>query len=1203
MERLQELQRISKVCIELENHIGTYEIVLAEFLIELAESSGTFDDFKYAVKKASGNGPSLPHALTKSIYRVVRSGKRFDEKVVKVEGNEKRGENGVRGSGNRGLNDGDRRGNDEKREGYGGRVDPVKTNGGGDGVNGFQKNGEALEGGFLGSGINREEILARTEKEFAEHERELEKRRDEEDYERSRRYERPTRNSEHARRVIEHHLGPPRGLRHLPDTDSKEVKEGAIYRGRIKNIKEFGAFVIFGSHEGLVHISKLGAKRRVENPQEVVSRGQNVFVKVLSVSDAPRRISLSMNDIDQQTGRDLSKNDDPRQDRGESRRQSRGEGRFGANRGLNGMSSSFNGQQGEDHGGSGRAGKKIPETEQWELTQLANAGILSLDELRKQSGVNPVEEDEDAALGGHWDNVEDPVEETEVELNEHEPAFLLRVDGISHEGPVRAQPLSPVRIVKNPDGSMQRAAMTQSALAKERREMRDKERQAKENELPTDLNRAWEDPMSSVKDRRVAAELRGLASTTVEVPEWKKEALGAAPRFGLNKKSDVPLADQRKSLPIYKLREELLEAFANHQILIVVGETGSGKSTQMTQYLAEAGYTTRGRIGCTQPRRVAAISVAKRVAEERGTRLGEEVGYAIRFEDVTSPQTQIKYMTDGILLREALLDTDLRSYSVIMLDEAHERTIHTDVLFGLLKQCAQRRKDLKVIVTSATLDAEKFSSYFLNCPIFTIPGRTFPVEKKYLKAPVSDYLDNALMTVLQIHLTEPAGDVLLFLTGQEEIDTAAGILFSRMQSVGPEAPNMIILPVYAALPSEMQTRVFEPAPPGSRKVVIATNIAEASLTIDGIRYVVDPGFAKQTVYNPKLGMNALITAPISQASARQRAGRAGRTAPGICYRLYTEDAYKNEMLPSSIPELQRSNLANIVLTLKALGINDLIHFDFMDPPPRPHLIAAMESLYSLGALDEEGLLTRLGRTMAEFPLEPMQGKMLLASVELGCSDEVLTIVSMLSAQTVFYRPREKQAAADQKISRFHQPEGDHLTLLAVYQAWEKARFSSAWCYENFVQHRSLQHAQDIRRQLITIMDRYHLGVVSCGRNWVKIRKAIVSGFFVQAAKRDPQEGYRTLVEGQTVYIHPSSSLLHVSPSWVIYHQVILTTKEYMHQVLAIESKWLVELAPRFFKVAEQGKLGRRKRREKIEPLFDKYAQNQNEWRLSKRRKH
>merc|ERR1719486_910885 len=520
-----------------------------------------------------------------------------------------------------------------------------------------------------------------------------------------------------------------------------------------------------------------------------------------------------------------------------------------------------------------------------------------------------------------------------------------------------------------------------------------------------------------------------------DMPEWKKHIIGGS-KGSYGKKTSMSILEQRQSLPIYKLKDELIRAINDNQILIVVGETGSGKTTQMTQYIAEAGFTARGKIGCTQPRRVAAMSVAKRVAEEFGCRLGQEVGYAIRFEDQTGPETMIKYQTDGMLLREILTDNVVSKYSVIMLDEAHERTISTDVLFGLLKKSVKLRPDLKMIVTSATLDAEKFSTYFFNSHIFTIPGRTFPVEILYSKDPEQDYVEAALMTVLQIHLTEPSGDVLVFLTGQEEIDTACQILHERMQKLeSMSPPPLIILPVYSALPSEMQTMIFEPPPPGCRKCIVATNIAEASLTIDGIYFVVDPGMSKTKTYNAKTGMDALVITPVSQANARQRAGRAGRTGPGKCYRLYTEQAYRNEMMPTAVPEIQRTNLANVVLLLKAMQVNDMLGFDFMDPPPVQTLINAMESLWTLGSLDDEGLLTHLGRKMAEFPMEPQLSKMLLTAVDLKCSDEIMTIVAMLSVQNVFYRPKDKQAMSDQRKAKFHQPEGDHCTLLEVYKGW------------------------------------------------------------------------------------------------------------------------------------------------------------------------
>ncbi|CDF38530.1 Putative ATP-dependent RNA helicase DHX8 [Chondrus crispus] len=1155
LEKLRHLSLVSKVCVEMQNHLGTEDRGSAEFLISLVHESHDLMSFRTLV--ASACGKPLPDALTASIYRSVpRTFTRLPEDAAAH------------------------------------NLAAKQT--------GFTTQATDSRG-FLGSGIDRERVLKASE--------------NENDTISSRTHpSNPTGAS--SRESV---LFPPSNLTttgwtKMVDIKREEITAGLLLRGKVVNLREYGAFISLGRNgsagEGLAHIADIHPHgHRIRHPSELLSRGQSVWVKVILVEE--QRVSLSMEGIDQMTGDPL----EPRQTNAANRtplrtdvitqNTARGRAR-GPHRGqesVSGIPRSFmQDRQGELRQNSGRMRRRLPETEQWELTQLAK--ILPQRELQQHMGGLPsspgnveVPTNEMAILLGDEEEQEN---EVEIELNEDEPAFL-RSSAAGH-GVSRAQPLSPVRIVKNPDGSMQRAAMTQSALAKNRREERDQKRAALENEMPSDLNLAWQDPVSG--ERHVAAELRGSAAGPSEVPEWKRKAMGVAPSFGYAKQIDKSIAEQRESLPIARLKTQLLLAIRDNQILVVVGETGSGKSTQMTQYLVEAGYTKNGKkIACTQPRRVAAMSVAKRVAEERGCRLGEEVGYSIRFEDMTSAETEIKYMTDGMLLREVLTDPDLAQYSVIMLDEAHERTIATDVLFGLLKDCISKgRKDLKIIVTSATLDAEKFSTYFLHCPIFTIPGRLFPVEVLFAKEPISDYIEEALMTVIRIHMTEPAGDILLFLTGQEEIDTAAEMLYGRMKKIGKNVPELIILPVYSALPSEMQTRIFDPPPPGSRKVVIATNIAEASLTIDGILYVVDPGFAKQKVYNPKLGMDSLVVAPISQASARQRKGRAGRTGPGKCICLYTESAYMNEMLPTSVPELQRSNLAHTVLTLKAMGINDLLGFDFMDPPPAPYLISAMERLYSLGALDEEGLLTRLGRTMSQFPLDPMLSKMLLASVDLGCSEEILTVVAMLGVQSVFYRPKEKQGHADQKKSKFHQPEGDHLTLLTVYNQWKNNRFSSPWCYENFIQARSLKRALDVRKQLVTIMDRFKLDIVSAGRNYVKIRKAIVSGFFAHAAKKDPQEGYRTLVDGQQVFIHPSSSLFHAQPEWVIYHEVVLTTKEYMREVMAIESKWLVELAPRFFRRGDPSKISRRKRREKIEPLFDKYAQNPNDWRLSKRRR-
>lgn len=447
-----------------------------------------------------------------------------------------------------------------------------------------------------------------------------------------------------------------------------------------------------------------------------------------------------------------------------------------------------------------------------------------------------------------------------------------------------------------------------------------------------------------------------------------------------HQKLRMTIEETKKSLPVYPFKESLIESITKYQILIVEGETGSGKTTQIPQYLYEAGFTKdEKKIGCTQPRRVAAMSVAARVAQEMNVKLGNEVGYSIRFEDCTSDRTVVKYMTDGTLHREFLSEPDLASYSVMIIDEAHERTLHTDILFGLVKDITRFRPDLKLLISSATLDAEKFSKFFDDAPIFRIPGRRFPVDIYYTKAPEADYIDASVVSILQIHATQPLGDILVFLTGQEEIETCVEMLQERTKRIGKKLKELIILPVYANLPTDMQAKIFEPTPEGARKVILATNIAETSLTIDNIIYVIDPGFAKQNNFNSKTGMESLIVVPISKASANQRAGRAGRVAPGKCFRLYTAWAYKYELEDNTVPEIQRINLGNAVLTLKALGINDLIHFDFLDPPPHETLVLALEQLYALGALNHHGELTKAGRRMAEFPTDPMLAKMLLAS--------------------------------------------------------------------------------------------------------------------------------------------------------------------------------------------------------------------------------
>ncbi|AAW42215.1 pre-mRNA splicing factor, putative [Cryptococcus deneoformans JEC21] len=656
-------------------------------------------------------------------------------------------------------------------------------------------------------------------------------------------------------------------------------------------------------------------------------------------------------------------------------------------------------------------------------------------------------------------------------------------------------------------------------------------------------------------------------------------------------KNAQSIQETRNSLPIYEFRDELLEAIAEHQVLVVVAETGSGKTTQLPQYLYEAGYCKNGmKVGCTQPRRVAAMSVAARVAEEMGVRLGQEVGYSIRFEDMTSDKTALKYMTDGMLLREFLTDPELSTYSALVIDEAHERTLSTDILFGLVKDIARFRPDLRLLISSATLNAQKFADFFDQAPIFDVPGRRFPVDMFYTQQPEANYMHAAVTTILQIHTTQPKGDILLFLTGQDEIEAAEESLKETMYALGDKVPELIIAPIYANLPSEMQSKIFEPTPEGARKVVLATNIAETSITIDGVVYVIDPGFVKQNNYNPKTGMSSLVVEPISRASAQQRAGRAGRVGPGKAFRLYTKWAFKNELLQDTIPEIQRTNLSMVVLMLKSLGINDVLNFDFLDKPPADTIIRSFELLYALGALNHKGELTRLGRRMAEFPVDPMLSKAIINSENYKCTHEVLTIISMLQESgSLLYRPKDKRVHADKAHKNFIKSGGDHFTLLNIFEQWAESNYSQQFCYENFVQFKSLCRVRDIRDQLAQLCDRVEVVIESTPNDVVPVQKAITAGYFYNTARIDRGGGYRTTKNNHSVYLHPSSCLIGMQPPprFILYYELVLTSKEYMRQCMPIEGSWLSELAPHYFNKSEidqlMGSASKVKMPKRIEP--------------------
>ncbi|KAI9143627.1 P-loop containing nucleoside triphosphate hydrolase protein [Paraphysoderma sedebokerense] len=659
-------------------------------------------------------------------------------------------------------------------------------------------------------------------------------------------------------------------------------------------------------------------------------------------------------------------------------------------------------------------------------------------------------------------------------------------------------------------------------------------------------------------------------------------------------------------LPIAKYKDELIQAMKEHNLLVIVGETGSGKTTQIPQYLLASQPGCR--IVVTQPRRIAAISNATRVSEELNSKVGGKVGYTIRFENVSSSETRLRYMTDGVLLKEILDDPKLEKYDVVIVDEAHERTVGTDILLGLLKRSRNLRSDLKIYIMSATLDVEKFSDFYSECPIFQIPGRLFPVEllhSRHSKLSPQRLIQKSVETALFIHTTEQPGDILVFLPGSQEIERAVREFTTMEESLSyrkdvkyrNEVRGVQVLPIYASLETIDQRAVFREPPSGIRKVVFATNIAQTSITIPGIRYVVDCGFVKQKMYDPKTHMDALLVVPISKAAAIQRAGRAGRTASGKAYRLYSYETFE-ALDTETTPEIQRTSLIDTVLTLKQLKINDIVHFDFIDPPDSSAIRTALKQLYYLGCIDSQAQITPIGSTMAHLPLSPFLAKALLSASDFGCTEEMTIICAMLSVEMIWIELRRVEYAEDAQRKRkwFCHPTGDHLTMLNVYLLWEKHDFSKEWCRDNFIQYRSLLQARNIISQLHKLLS--HLGirmnsVQSSSSNSfarlshpdlspydpVPILKALCTAFFHQTAKRHRSRNmfyqYTTSVgvpgeavssdELLSLFVHPTSVLnlrAMEDVEWVIYHDIIYTTAAHMRCVSKI---WDISWVEPYFK--------------------------------------
>ncbi|XP_055004008.1 probable ATP-dependent RNA helicase DHX40 isoform X2 [Boleophthalmus pectinirostris] len=617
-----------------------------------------------------------------------------------------------------------------------------------------------------------------------------------------------------------------------------------------------------------------------------------------------------------------------------------------------------------------------------------------------------------------------------------------------------------------------------------------------------------------------------------------------------------PKESDSKPLPIYHHKSKLIRAVKDSTFLVVTGETGCGKTTQLPQYLHEAGFCKNGKIGITQPRRVAAITVAQRVAQEMGYTLGKEVGYQVRFDDCTTEDTEVKYMTDGCLLREVLADPGLSQYSVVILDEVHERSLNTDILLGLLKKVFSnpdkanmgRRLPLKMVVMSATMETEKLSAFLGNCPVFVIPGRTFPVKCSFGLAvgpkdtESTGYVKEVVKVALDVHTSEIAGDILVFLTDQ-------------------------------------QRQIFQPPPRGIRKCVVATNIAATSLTINGIKYIIDSGFVKQLNHNSRVGLDILEVVPISKSEAQQRAGRAGRTSAGKCFRIYTKEFWEKCMPEYTIPEIQRTSLTAVVLTLKCLGVHDVIRFPYLDSPEERFILEALKQLYQFDAIDRRGRVTKLGELMVEFPLHPGLTRAVLKAASYGCPDLMLPVAAMLSVENIFIRPGhpEKQKEADQRHRELASKSGgmnDFATLLSIFQMCKSSEKPSAWCKENWIHWRALKSAFSVETQLreifLRLQQRSDFPVESFDGNKNELfRRCLCAGYFTNVARRSVGKAFCTMDgHGSMVHIHPSSALFENEKDldWVMFYDVLVTSKVYIRTVCPIRYEWVKDLLPKLHEV-------------------------------------
>ncbi len=625
------------------------------------------------------------------------------------------------------------------------------------------------------------------------------------------------------------------------------------------------------------------------------------------------------------------------------------------------------------------------------------------------------------------------------------------------------------------------------------------------------------------------------------------------------RRAALPTIVYDEALPVNARRAEIAAAIRTHRVVVVCGETGSGKTTQLPKICLELGRGLNGLIGHTQPRRIAARATAARIAQELKSELGKYVGYKIRFTDKTTPSSYIKLMTDGILLAETQTDPLLRQYDTILIDEAHERSLNIDFLLGYLKSVLARRHDLKLIVTSATLDAERFSKHFDGAPIIEVSGRLYPIETRW--RPFDDRKDADLNDAIvdavdEAHRTGP-GDVLVFLPGEREIREAAEALRKR------HPPGLEILPLFARQTAQEQSRVF--APHQGRRVVLATNVAETSLTVPGIRYVIDSGLARVKRYSHRNKVEQLQVEAISRAAANQRAGRCGRVSSGVCFRLYSEEDFQKRT-PYTDPEILRSSLAGVILRMKSLKLGDVEDFPFLDRP-LPRMVADGYTLLAeLGAIDETSKeLTPVGRELAKLPLDPKIGRMLLAAREQGCLKEMLVIAAALATQDPRDRPQEGAAAADQAHSKWKDEKSEFLAYLKLWNAadeiWKHETSSKrkAWCRSNFINWLRLREWRDVHGQLMTLCHEHAWKENQLPASYEAIHKALLTGLLGHIGLINEEDKNYFGARGIKFFIHPGSALARKAGRWIVAAELVETSRLFARCIAKIEPEWLEQV--------------------------------------------